>query len=558
MIEEGLVTREQFKAVSDKCRENQRPIWQVLIDLNFTSKEKLKDFMSKIFHISSIERIDQDIVDAEIKELIPEDVARKYSVIPLFRTEDRLTLAMANPLNVIAIDEIQARVKCKIEPVLTFEDEIDKAINTFYGTGTPLRKAVEKLQERRSELEEEEEDKKEDVKEEADVDDAPVMQLVDTIIREAIKGRASDIHIEPEEVGLRIRYRVDGVLQEMMALPKKFHLVVTSRVKIMGGMDIAEKRVPQDGSFKLNVEKKEIDVRVSTVPTMYGEKVVLRLLDQTSTLLRLEELGFAPAILSEYEKVIIRPYGIVIVTGPTGSGKTTTLYVCLEKINSIEKNIVTIEDPIEYHLKGINQIPIKPKAGVTFASALRTVLRQDPDIIMVGEMRDAETAETAIRAALTGHLVFTTLHTNDAPGALTRMVDMGIPAYLVASAVGAVLGQRLVRRICQDCKEKIDIPPEYLKELGLPVEMAKEHAFYRGKGCEKCNGQGYYGRIGIFELMFVNEDIRRLLIAQSPTGALREESRKFGMKTLWEDGIKKVIEGITTIEEIKRVTLMEE
>lgn len=557
LVEGGLISKDQCQIVFQKAKESQRPIWQVLIDLNLVTREKLKDFMDKFFHIPSLEKISEDIVDPKVIEFIPEEVVRKYSVMPLFRTEDRLTLAMIDPLNVLAIDEIQSRVNCQVDVVLGFEEEIKKAIDSYYGAGTPLKKVIEGMKGTQSDSEIAEKEKGPSEAEIA-VDDAPVVKLVDTMIIEAIKKRASDIHIEPAEDKLRMRYRIDGVLQETVSPPKRFQSVVISRVKIMAGMDIAEKRVPQDGRFNAKVEKRDIDVRVSTIPTMYGEKVVMRLLDQSSSLLKLEDLGFEPEVLTEFEKLIRRPYGIIIVTGPTGSGKTTTLYVSIERINSIEKNIVTIEDPIEYNLKGVNQIPIKPKAGVTFATALRTVLRQDPDIIMVGEMRDIETAETAIRAALTGHLVFTTLHTNDAPSSLTRMVDMGIPAYLVASAVSAVLAQRLVRNICPNCKEKIEMESRIVKELGLSAEPDKPYTLYRGKGCDKCNGQGYYGRTGIFELMFVNEEIRRLLVSQSITAVLREAAKRSGMKTLWETGMEKALQGITTVEEVKRTSLMEE
>ena len=384
------------------------------------------------------------------------------------------------------------------------------------------------------------------------VEEPAIIRLVNLIIMKAVKEKASDIHIEPEQEVLKARFRVDGMLHEAISLSKPLQAAVISRIKIMANLDIAERRAPQDGRFNIKMEGREIDVRVSCMPTLYGENVVMRLLDVSSALLKLEDMGFPKEVLEKYNKLITRPYGIILVTGPTGSGKTTTLYASLSKINTIEKNIVTVEDPIEYRLSGIRQTQVNPKVKLTFANGLRSLLRQDPDIIMVGEMRDLETAEMAIQAALTGHLVFSTLHTNDAPGAVTRMIDMGLEPFLISSSVAAVLAQRLLRTICPKCKEKYTPTKEALKDIGLNEKEKIE--FYRGKGCSKCANTGYKGRIGIFELMMLDEKIRNLIVAKTTLEEIRKQAVASGMITLKENGIGKIKEGLTTIEEVLRVT----
>jgi type IV pilus assembly protein PilB len=384
-------------------------------------------------------------------------------------------------------------------------------------------------------------------------DEAPIIRVVNVIIQQAIKDRASDIHVEPDRRGVRIRYRVDGVLHEVMRVPKYVHAPLISRIKIMGDMNIAERRLPQDGRIHVRHEGKEYDLRVSTLPTVFGEKCVMRILDQSSVLIGLNKLGMMPETQAELESVIVQPNGMILSTGPTGSGKTTTQYAILNKINSVEKNIITIEDPVEYQLPGLSQVHVNRKAGLTFASAMRSFLRQDPDIIMVGEIRDLETAETAVQASLTGHLVLSTLHTNDAPSAITRMMDMGVEPFLIASSVVAVLAQRLGRRICPNCKEPYKPPAEALQRVGFNVEDMENVVFYRGRGCEQCRHTGYRGRSGIFELMMITEEIQDLCVKRAPLSEIRNAGLAYGMKTLKTDGFQKVLEGHTTVEEVMRV-----
>jgi type IV pilus assembly protein PilB len=382
------------------------------------------------------------------------------------------------------------------------------------------------------------------------VQETPIVKLVNIVIMLAVKERASDIHIEPEEHNLKIRYRIDGILQEKNIFPKKIQNIIISRIKVLSKMDIAESRKPQDGRIRLKIETKDLDIRVSTFPTIHGENVVMRLLDKTSLLLGLKQLGFSESEFKIFDKLIRHPYGIILVTGPTGSGKTTTLYAVLSSLNTPEKNIITLEDPVEYELPGIRQTPINPKAGITFATGLRSILRQDPDIIMVGEIRDKETAEIAIQAALTGHLVLSTLHTNDAPSALTRLVDMGIEPFLISSSVIGILAQRLVRTICDKCKQKYVPPPEAVKELG--IKAGEE--FYKGAGCQRCNQKGYIGRIGIFELLFIDEEIRKMVDAKKSADEVKRKAVELGMKVLRDDGLQKAKRGATTIEEVLRAT----
>jgi len=384
-------------------------------------------------------------------------------------------------------------------------------------------------------------------------DEAPIIRVVNVIIQQAIKDRASDIHIEPDRRGVRIRYRIDGVLHEVMQVPKYVHAPLISRVKIMGDMNIAERRIPQDGRIHIRHEGKDFDLRVSSLPTVFGEKIVMRILDQSSVLIGLNKLGMFAETQAHLESVIVQPNGMILSTGPTGSGKTTTQYAILNKINSVEKNIITIEDPVEYQLRGLNQVHVNRKAGLTFANAMRAFVRQDPDIIMVGEIRDLETAETAVQASLTGHLVLSTLHTNDAPSAVTRLVDMGVEPFLISASVIGVLAQRLGRRICQNCKEPYKPPAEALHRVGFNVENADDVVFYRGRGCEQCKHTGYRGRNGMFEFMLLTEEIQDLIVKRAPLSEVRNAALASGMKTLKMDGFQKVLEGLTTVEEVMRV-----
>ncbi len=553
MVELGLITPEKLKKAKDESVRAKESLRHVLIKLGMVDEEAILSFIEEQMGIPRID-FSNYIIDFKIIELIPENFARKNLLLPLFKIGNVLTVAMVDPMNIFAIDEVRLMTHCEVEPVVVAEKELLKVFDQYYGAKGTMEDIVKSIDKDKLNLKEGVEPELKTL--EGLVEEAPVVKLVNLVIMEAIRAGASDIHIEPDEHVLRTRYRVDGVLHEVVSPPKNLQPAVISRIKILSGMDIAERRVPQDGRFQLKIENRQIDCRVSTIPTVYGENVVMRLLDLASVLLGLEELGMAPEILAHYEKLIHKPYGIILVTGPTGSGKTTTLYSSLSVINSPEKNIITIEDPIEYRMEFVRQMQINSKAGLTFANGLRSILRQDPDIIMVGEVRDLDTAEIAIQAALTGHLVFSTLHTNDAPGAVTRLVDMGVEPFLVASSVTGILAQRLVRTICKDCKETYTSSDKVLQELGLTD--AKGIKFYRGKGCDECMNTGYKGRLGIFELVLPNDEIRALAVAKASSNEIRKAAIKNGMKTMQEDGIEKVKAGITTLEEVLRVTQEEE
>lgn len=561
LVQKGLITQEQFQKALKKHQETRIVLRQILIDMGFITEEQLLKFMGHSLGIPHMSDLSKSITDGDVLKLLPEKTCRQYIAVPLFKVEGVLTVAMADPFDVFAIDDLEAIAKSKIEVVLSSKDEITSTIDQFYRIQEPLEEIVKGMAQEQEDLEIINEDAQAEIKDDETASaamDAPIIRLVNTMITEAIKDRASDIHIEPDEEKLRIRYRIDGVLRETMAPPKRLQAFITSRIKIMAGMDISLKRTPQDGRFKIRVEKKDFDIRISTIPTIYGEKVVMRLLDQTSVRKgALEEAGFSEECLRQFRELIQRPYGIVLVTGPTGSGKTTTLYLALQTINSLEKNIITIEDPVEYELEGINQISVNVKAGVTFAEGLRSILRQDPDVIMVGEIRDIETADISVRAALTGHLVFSTLHTNDAASSVVRMIDMGVPPYLVTSSVCGVLAQRLVRTLCPKCKEAYHPAQKVLEESGL-TGNPHEYNFYRPKGCEECGGTGFKGRTGIFELMMIDKELRNLIHAAKSTDTIRETARNAGMKLLWDDGMAKVLSGITTLEEVKRATFIDE
>ncbi|KPK40062.1 MAG: type II secretion system protein GspE [Omnitrophica WOR_2 bacterium SM23_29] len=547
MVELGLITPDKLKEAKEEAEKTREPLRRILIRLGMVDEEAILSFIEEQMGIPRMD-LSNYLIDPKIIELIPENLAHKYLLIPLFKIGDTLTVAMADPMDVFAIDEIRLKTHCEIEPVVVSEKDISKTIDQYYGAKGSIEEVLRSIdKEKLGLLEGGEIDLK---KLEGLIEEAPVVKIVNLIIMNAIKENASDIHLEPDENVLRTRYRIDGVLHEVISPPKSLQAAIISRVKILSGMDIAEKRIPQDGRYQLKLENRQIDCRISTVPTVHGENVVIRLLDLTSVLLGLGELGFSPEILKVYEKLIRKPYGIILVTGPTGSGKTTTLYASLSTINSPEKNIITIEDPIEYRLELIRQMQVNPKAGLTFANGLRSILRQDPDIIMVGEIRDLDTAEIAIQAALTGHLVFSTLHTNDAPGAITRLVDMGVEPFLVSSSVTAVIAQRLVRMICQDCKESYAPEEKILKDMGLP----KSTKFFKGKGCKKCLSTGYKGRIAIFELMVPDDGVRALTVAKASSNEIRKAALKSGMKMMRDDGIEKVKDGVTTLEELLRVT----
>jgi general secretion pathway protein E len=500
------------------------------------------------------EQLKPDGVKSSLVATIPIGVAKKHKFVPIQMKGDTIVVATAHPLDLQTSDELRFMLKKKVRLVAAPEHEILRVINLLYDQEADNpQQVVQGL------AAEDEEDKLLHELEEVedlldDASEAPVIKLVNLFLSQAIRARASDIHIEPYQKEVNIRYRIDGVLYNMHTLPRRSQSAITSRVKIMAKLDIAEKRLPQDGRIMIKIADKDVDIRVSVIPTTFGERIVLRLLDKRSIFYSLEEIGLSQDKLKVMNRLIRGANGIILVTGPTGSGKTTTLYAALDKINSPDKNIITIEDPVEYQLQGIGQIQINPKIGLTFANGLRSIVRQDPDVILVGEVRDLETAEISIHAALTGHLVFSTLHTNDASGAVTRLIDMGIEPFLVASSVVAIIAQRLVRVICPACKGPYKPERALLQELGLPPSRSNKRTFYRGSGCPECLGTGYRGRTGIYEILLVDDVIRGLVLKTSDSVTIKREGVNRGMTTLRDDGIRKALEGITTIEEVVRVT----
>lgn len=549
LLSSGLLTGEQLAKAKQESQKTGLLLEKAIIKLGFLTEEDVGGIIAEDIGVPFMD-IKNYIVDPEVIKLVPEALAKKYNAIPLFKIQDTLTIAMINPSDIIAIDEIRLKSKAGVvEPVLATKSAIEQAIDQYYGTKGSLEDLIGQIDKTKFGKIPEEIGAK---ALQAIAQEAPIVKLVNLVIMQAVKDKASDIHIEPEEDTLRVRYRIDGALHEVSSPPKHLSSAIISRIKILAHMDIAEKRKPQDGKIQLKVENKDIDLRVSTFPTIHGENVVLRVLDKSSILLGMGDLGFQEEDLKNFEKLIKRPYGIILVTGPTGSGKTTTLYAALSTINSVDKNIITIEDPVEYQLPMIRQTQVNPKAGLTFANGLRSILRQDPNVIMVGEIRDKETAEIAIQAALTGHLVFSTLHTNDACGALTRLIDMGIEPFLVASSLIGVVAQRLVRVICKQCKEEYHTTADMLKTLG--IKETEKVKLYRGKGCRDCKETGYRGRTAIFELLVINEKIREFVSEKASSAAIKQEAVKIGMKTLRDNGLNKAEAGITTVEEVLRAT----
>ncbi|MCR4287079.1 MAG: type IV-A pilus assembly ATPase PilB [Deltaproteobacteria bacterium] len=557
LLREKLITPDQLKNAIEEQKKSGGRLGYNLTRLGFISEKDLISFLSRQYGIPTIDLTSQEI-EHEIVKLIPEDVAKKYQVVPVSRNGSTLVVAMADPSNIFAIDDIKFLTGYNVEPLVASDTAIKAAIEKYY-------EAPEDDFEFDGVLSETDDSEMEIVKEEEEVDltdlkkaveDAPVVKLVNFILTDAIKKGASDIHIEPYEKVFRVRYRVDGILHEVMKPPLKLKNAMVSRIKIMSQLDIAERRLPQDGRIKLKLGKnKEMDYRVSVLPTLFGEKVVMRLLDKSNLQLDMTKLGFEEKALKDFMGAIHKPWGIVLVTGPTGSGKTTTLYSALADLNKISENISTAEDPVEFNLMGINQVQMHEGIGLNFAASLRSFLRQDPDIIMVGEVRDYETAEIAIKAALTGHLVLSTLHTNDAPSTVNRLLNMGIEPFLVASSCNLILAQRLARKICKDCKEKTQIPERTLIDLGASIEDAKKMECSKGKGCATCGGTGYKGRIALYEVMPFTDGLREMVLNGASAAELKKQSVKDGMKSLRMSGITKVAEGVTTIEEILRVTM---
>ncbi len=548
LLAKGVISKGQLEESLKIQRKTNQRLGRVLIDKGFASEKEILSTLSSQLGIAHA-KIDAYSIDPEIVSSVPLGFAKEHRLIPLFKVQDTLTVAMVDPLDVFAIDELKRITGCKIRRAISSEREILRAIDRYYTVTDSVAQVVQGIEEEVKEISAPEIEGG-NLREWAE--EAPVVKLVNLILIQAVRNRASDIHIEPDGEILRVRYRMLGILSEETTLPIRLHPSIVSRIKIEAGIDVSQKRIPQDGKFRFRVEEKEIDVRVSTLPTVQGEKIVLRILDKSSLLLGLENLGLSPEDLKRWKKLITEPEGLILITGPTGCGKTSTLYGVLQAINSLEKNIITLEDPVEYTFSVINQVQITPKAGLNFAHGLRSILRQDPDVIMIGEIRDVETAEMAIRSAMTGHLVFSTLHTNDAPGAVTRLVDMGIPPFLVASSLKGVLAQRLVRVICPHCKSSYEMDKGKLDKIGFQPP-AEKMTFFRGRGCRECRNLGYSGRTGLFELMIPDNQMRELIVERASADVLREKARELGMATLREDGLRKALAGVTTLEEVTRV-----
>ncbi len=587
LIKRNYITPEQLKKALDEQKLKGGRLESNLVKLGYVKEDELLSFLSAQYRVPSV-KISKMEVNPAVTKLIPSSISKKYFIMPINRVGSKLTLAMADPSNIVVIDEIKFMTGFNVEPVVASETEIIDAIKKYYGGGGNVAGLGSvSFQASDYDLEEGKISSLDGIaldEEVVDVDDfdklvhgavdnvevvegqanpeesidmeGPIIKIVNGILIKAIKLGASDIHFEPYERMFRVRYRIDGVLRRDMSLPIQIKNAMTSRLKIMARLDIAEKRLPQDGRIKLRLGKgREMDFRVSTIPTLFGEKVVLRLLDKSALQLDMTKLGFEESSLADLKAAIHKPVGMILVTGPTGSGKTTTLYSALSELNKESENIMTAEDPIEYNFMGINQVQMHEEIGLTFASSLRSFLRQDPDIIMVGEIRDFETAQIAVQAALTGHLVLSTVHTNDAPGTITRLVDMGIEPFLISSAVILILAQRLIRKICMDCREPIKVHPQLLIDLGIPPDEVKSFTVYKGKGCPICNNTGYKGRLGLYEVMPMKEEVKELVLSRASTSEIKKEAIRLGMKTLRQSGIMKVKDGVTTIEEVLRSTI---
>ena len=590
LVRENLISPQNLKEALDYQRQHGGRLSFNLVKLGLVSDDMITAVLSRQYGIPSV-NLDLFNIDPAVLSLIPQDVAQKHSVLPLSRVGATLTLAMVDPTNVFAMDDVKFMTGLNVEPVLVAETSVQQAIAKYYGTSREIELAsmAEEVKYEASsngsngsgaithadlisldsiDFDHGQTEDVEVVEDNEEIDlstlsrmseDAPVVRLVNVLLVDSLRRGASDIHVEPYEKELRIRFRIDGVLYDVMHPPLKLRDALISRIKIMSKLDISEKRLPQDGRIKIKVKvdsrSRELDFRVSTLPTLFGEKVVLRLLDKQNLMLDMTKLGFEPESLVKFKRNISKPYGMVLVTGPTGSGKTNTLYSALQSLNTVDTNIMTAEDPVEFNLPGINQVQMKEQIGLNFAAALRSFLRQDPNIILVGEVRDFETAEIAIKAALTGHLVLSTLHTNDAPSTISRLMNMGIEPFLVATSVNLIQAQRLIRRICKDCKQEHQTPAEALIEVGFSADEARTIKTYKGKGCSTCNNTGYKGRIGLYEVMEITDEIRELILIGASALELRKKAIDDGMITLRESGLYKIRRGVTTPEEVVRETV---
>lgn len=570
LLKENLITPQQLKDALDYQRANGGRLGSTLVKLGFLSDEEITAVLSRQYGVPSVNLTLFEVDESAVK-LIPQEVAQKYMVLPLSRVGATLTLAMVDPTNVFAIDDIKFMTGFSIEPVVVSEQAMYEAMERYYGSPRELELASVMdsiVNEANQQMDFEDGGDLEVLEEEEEIDlddlekassDAPVVKLVNVVLVDALRRGASDIHIEPYEKEFRVRFRIDGILYDIMRPPMKMRDAITSRIKIMSKLDIAEKRLPQDGRIKIKAKldgrSRELDYRVSSLPVLWGEKIVLRLLDKDKLMLDMTKLGFEPESLEKFKRQIAKPYGMVLVTGPTGSGKTNTLYSALSSLNTPDTNIMTAEDPVEFNLPGINQVQMKEQIGLNFAAALRSFLRQDPNTILVGEIRDFETAEIAVKAALTGHLVLSTLHTNDAPSTVSRLMNMGIEPFLVATSVNIIQAQRLIRRICKECKEEVATPPQALIDTGFSPEEASEIRVYRGVGCGICNHTGYKGRVGLYEVMEITDELRELILVGASALELRKKAIEDGMITLRGSGLYKIRQGITTIEEVVRETV---
>jgi len=552
----GLIDHKQAEQALKLAGDEDKPVIDILVREDIATRMEVLKSLANQFGMEVITLTGQDI-EQEVIDAVPSDVARRYKIVPVYRVDNTLTVAVSDPLDVETLDSLRYILKCNVEGAVATPQEIEVALQQYYPRSAEgsMESMLEEITEgtvavpttAMQEL------IGDDV--EVSESDAPIIKLVSLIILQAFRDRASDIHLEPMAKKFRIRYRVDGVLQERESPPKRLQPAIISRIKIMANMSIAEKRIPQDGRIQINVMGRDLDLRVSSIPSNHGESIVMRLLDKEGLKMGLPQLGFLSDDQQTFEQLIGLSDGIILVTGPTGSGKTTTLYACLNQINRPDRKIITVEDPVEYQMSGINQVHVRADIGLTFGAALRSILRQAPNIIMIGEIRDLETAEIAVNASLTGHLVFSTLHTNDAPSAITRMMDIGVKPFLVASSTRGIMAQRLVRRICPSCKEEYSAGDRELRMLGPYAEQIREAKLYRGRGCPDCNGTGYRGRWGLFEIFVLNDSVRHMIYDQVSASELRQKARELGMRTLREDGLRKAVSGMTTLQEVLRVTM---
>jgi len=560
LVSKGLLSSRELTEALNEQREHGGRLGEVLLRLKMLNDEDvtlaLAEYLSMEYtHLDDIDKIDMDLA-----RILPESIAKRFCLVTIGQTDDNVIVAMADPLNVIAIDTITLRIKRQIKVVISSPQQIRQAIERIYHGSDVEEQCLRDLVELEVGSEESQKDllAEKDISSEEAATKAPVIRFVDLLLSQAVKSRASDIHIEPQEHSMTIRMRIDGVLRDTVPPARKMQAAVVARVKILSEMDIAERRLPQDGRFKMKTSGRDIDVRVSVIPTIYGEKVVMRILDASAVNHDISKLGFEPELLEEFKTTLSQPHGIIVVTGPTGSGKSTTLYSALNYLKDPTKNITTVEDPVEYRLAGINQIQIKQEIDLDFASCLRAILRQDPDIVLIGEIRDKETVEIAIKASLTGHLVLSTFHTNDAPSAISRFIYMGIEPYLLASTLNLIVAQRLVRKICEHCKEPVSLSEKILRHLKIDAEQAKDAVFFHGRGCNSCGGTGNLGRLPIFEFLVMDNDIREKIIAGATEAQIRAASHQKGYGGLLESGVNKMLQGLTTAEEVLSVTFTED